>query len=163
MNNVLKKYILENYVLTEETIQLTPGERVMYQSPAKELNMSGRFRFQQNTEFQTGRLLVTNKRVIFNGISTMSMNTKRDAEGRPSIQSKSSGAQSYSFPVGGSTARVQKLSIPEHMASLGLQAPFMKLFGTGYVKISGNGGDRGYSVNNPGGLISIINTLGSTK
>jgi hypothetical protein len=150
MNNVVKKYILENYVLNESTIQIQPGEKVLYQSPATELSMSGKFTVQQNMNFQMGRLLVTDKRIIFNGISTMTINTQ--GQGR--------GSQSYDFPLDGASAQKQKISIPEKIVSLGLQGPLMKLFGTGYVKISGNGGDRGYSVNNPNELIDLVNKLG---
>lgn len=129
--------------------------------------MSGRFRFQQNESFQSGRLMVTNKRVIFNGIAKTQMRIQNRSDGEGGQQAMTlvngTGAQSYAFPVAGAMAQVQKLSIPEHISSLGLQAPFMKLFGTGYVKISGNGGDRGFSVNNPAGLINVINSLNRTN
>lgn len=161
--SVLKKYIMENFILKEETIQLQSGEKVLFQSPAKELSMSGKFRFQQNESFQNGRLMVTNKRVIFNGIAKTQMRIQNRSDGAGGRHAMTlvngTGAQSYSFPVSGAFAAPQKLSIPEHIASLGLQAPFMKLFGTGYVRISGNGGDRGFSVNNPAGLITVINGL----
>jgi hypothetical protein len=134
--------------LCETNFKQEEDEQILAQVQGFKTASSGRFRFQKNKPIGLGVLIVTNKRVYFDGRSTGEM-----MNGVGKMQ----GAQDQSIPIKSiNYVKRGKFSLPEKIISLGIAPIIAKLLSRGYVSIMHGQVTSGFCVDNPNKVVSAI-------
>lgn len=154
----MKKY------LQEINLEFGKDENVMFDNVGFQTTRAGIFRFLRNRKVQKGRLVITNKRVIFKGIVSGNISGGGTSSGS-TISGSISGGSDFSIGIKSiKNVYREKFSIPEQFGTLGLAPLAAAMMREGYIVIVNNNDVQfGFYVQNSNKAISTIKKLINSK